>query len=615
MRVRALRMRMFVVLAVLAAADLLVVAKPSPSETPPHEPPFWVRSMDGELLVNPSGRRLLIEVDSFSECKPREAAWRGLVQALESVLPGRQIDVFLDDHPPQKDRPQTSSEIELDELAQQWLDTTPDETTDVIYVAYLPRLSGHEGGVAGARRPWVVRRQGAFVYVPGFTVSCSLVEHGMTRLVSRRRLERHILTHEMGHVLGLTTNPRHTLAGDPLHCTEHRCVMSVLGSRSLFSVVTVGLPWSRLSMRFGKRCHADIATHRAWVDGAPDADERFRRATSYRSAAALGKIAGWHRRRGDDEAAFKVAADAAERFPENPGLQSLYASYLELRGQTDAAIRSYEKAVAARADDKSRRRLAKLLCGRARYDTALDVLEPMRANPGFFDIPLLAWALEGAGRTPEAGEFLDKMTHDKGLSRGQRSMTRLALVGLLRRMGNLTEARRELDEIYLGAWTPDLLEAARLTVAMGEKDEAGILLARIEEQGLANLREAEAEGNAFGMLDAALNLLDGYSMHADRQSAMGMMKRVEAIAEKHPSFAKQCAAKYRVAAALARLGDESAAIAELRAAGKMYPPEGPGTDPCLADPFKSLRASASAGSPFLYCLSSDPAVAGMDENQ
>ena len=76
-------------------------------------------------------------------------------------------------------------------------------------------------------------------------------------LISAEKIERQVLIHEFGHVMGLVTNPVHRVV-DSDHCCNPTCIMYPgVDARSIISNLIPGL-LGKLPGEFCDECKADL---------------------------------------------------------------------------------------------------------------------------------------------------------------------------------------------------------------------------------------------------------------------------------------------------------------------------------------------------------------------
>ena len=84
--------------------------------------------------------------------------------------------------------------------------------------------------------------------------------------ITPARIERATLVHELGHALGLVSNPRHTQGNHPAHCTRPRCVMNQPGFGSRIHNALAAFFAAHIPHEYGDLCRADIETaKRMWA--------------------------------------------------------------------------------------------------------------------------------------------------------------------------------------------------------------------------------------------------------------------------------------------------------------------------------------------------------------
>ena len=90
-------------------------------------------------------------------------------------------------------------------------------------------------------------------------------------LVTPRKVEQAALVHEMGHVLGLVSNPDHQERDNPFHCTEPQCVMAYQRLRGQIYNALPETFAGQTPNDYGDKCRADIERVKSiWVERAGD---------------------------------------------------------------------------------------------------------------------------------------------------------------------------------------------------------------------------------------------------------------------------------------------------------------------------------------------------------
>ena len=267
--------------------------EPSPYGRPVEE--ALLAGMSPFYLTNALSKRVVIEVDWVEGLEPDEAALEGLRDAVKTyAAPDKEIELVVSDAIPSTEWDGAADDIVRKAvLPLAFLDHDPRAwgKEELLYVLYAPGRPNvdawsHAVGSESDGEPVLVR---AIVVFPENL-------RGKGQLwVTDGKLERAILVHELGHVLGLVSNPEHRAKGNPVHCTEARCVMTYpTGSTNLFNAfptLFTGKPPSD----YCHRCRADIdIVKEIWSQRSiedPCFDEKLRVA---RQVHALRERARWY---------------------------------------------------------------------------------------------------------------------------------------------------------------------------------------------------------------------------------------------------------------------------------------------------------------------------------
>ncbi len=132
------------------------------------------------------------------------------------------------------------------------------------------------------------------------------------------RVERAVLVHEVGHVLGLVSHPDHQEKGNPRHCTEPQCVMAHQRLRSQLYNALPALFAGKIPDAYGPKCRADIETaKRVWHERAAADPSYVDRLRNRREVRELREQACWYgqrRRWGEAVLRFDEARQLLERY-------------------------------------------------------------------------------------------------------------------------------------------------------------------------------------------------------------------------------------------------------------------------------------------------------------
>jgi len=221
------------------------------------------------VLTTLVSSRIVVEIDWVEGYRPTEKA----VDALEAVLlehcePGKQVDVRLDETIPRAEWSAAAGRQGLEGLVARYLDADPGEwdRAEIVYVLYAPdSRPWYEEPVSGMTDRVIFRREEAVLSVRTVLLFTDEIRHDAMLWVGASKVERSTLVHEMGHVIGLVTNPDHLQRDRPGHCNVARCVMHKPGGRAGFVNGLPALFAGRIPSRYGKRCVEDIETaKREW---------------------------------------------------------------------------------------------------------------------------------------------------------------------------------------------------------------------------------------------------------------------------------------------------------------------------------------------------------------
>ena len=268
-----------------------------------------IAGIDPFLVTNLVSDKLVVEIDWVAGAVPDEDA----VQALEAVLRescerGRRIEVNRDDEIPFAAWSEaTASARGAARLAGAWLDHDPAawETTELIYVLYVP--SGDpwfDDGLSGFATWLSVERDEPTVPVRTVFLFTERIREAAMLWVNGRKIERAMLVHELGHLVGLVGDPDHEQETYPGHCTTTHCVMHRSGVGGMFVNAFPAVFAGKVHYRYCKRCRKEIDRGRVeWLRRATEdpgvaEDLRARREAAEKDAA---RRAFWKERLPADE--------------------------------------------------------------------------------------------------------------------------------------------------------------------------------------------------------------------------------------------------------------------------------------------------------------------------
>jgi len=223
--------------------------------------------LDAFLLTDLVSSRLVLEIDWIAGSEPHPEALEGLKQTLAVHLPeGKRIDVLggeaIDAEEWERARDSLGT---LAAMISRHLDHDPRRITEyeVIYVLYVPTSEpAFEPGLYGRAQtlplPFGDRRG----EVRTVLVFLDQIRRGAALWITRRKVERAILVHEIGHHLGLVANPQHEQPDHPGHCTRKGCVMHRPGAVSGLHNALPALFAGQIPDDYCSLCRADIAEAR-----------------------------------------------------------------------------------------------------------------------------------------------------------------------------------------------------------------------------------------------------------------------------------------------------------------------------------------------------------------
>lgn len=293
-----------VAILLLGLAGLLYVQAPAADSAPPEavRQAVLLDGLNPFLLTNLVSRRVVVEIDWVAGARPAPESLQAAETLLRRHCPaGKRIEVRLDDEIEWNRWIQAGGRRGLEELVASYLDHDPSrwDEAEVVYVLYVP-----DG------RPWFGRD------VSGITDRIVFEHSGETRTVrtvllftdsfrrdawlwvTRLKYEKATFVHELGHVLGLVSNPLHVQKKYPQHCKRSRCVMHQPTEWSLWVNALPVFFTGRVPHELGRLCAEDIrAAKNLWsahASSASDFSDRLQAARARRDASI---IADWQTQR------------------------------------------------------------------------------------------------------------------------------------------------------------------------------------------------------------------------------------------------------------------------------------------------------------------------------
>jgi hypothetical protein len=238
-----------------------------------------LETMNPFILTNLVSSRVVVEVDRVAGIEPSPKA----LQAVERVLgdhceSGKRVELVLDDEIPRAVWENAAGRPGLEGLVARHLDRDPTDwaQAEVIYVLYTPDSRPWYGrSVSGMTDRIAFPRGGAVATVQTILIFTDEIRRDALLWITPAKIERAVIVHELGHVIGLVGDPGHMQRERPGHCSVARCVMHQPGKRAGFVNGVPALLAGRIPSRYGKRCVADIETaKRLWRERAA-ADPAF----------------------------------------------------------------------------------------------------------------------------------------------------------------------------------------------------------------------------------------------------------------------------------------------------------------------------------------------------
>jgi len=210
---------------------------------------YW---KNNSLLESTRYRALRIEVDWAPGCEPRTESLAALLECARTWCDKPDgIELILHEELPASALPEEGVTRELvRQLHRQHSNRqAADGTTYYLHVLYLNRHAGR------------ATRGQVFFWADG-TLSMNIfrrtIDSQAFLWLSAAKLERLVLVHEFGHVLGLVTNPRHRLRESD-HCCNPTCIMyAKIDPRSVMANFLPALFLGKVPRDFCDECKADL---------------------------------------------------------------------------------------------------------------------------------------------------------------------------------------------------------------------------------------------------------------------------------------------------------------------------------------------------------------------
>lgn len=205
---------------------------------------------DVRLLDRTDAPRLLIEVDRVGDSSPRPRALAIFLRRSAHYLDKPDgIELVVDMPDPELQWKAEGREIRR--AALHLRTEFPDDDVAVVHVLYGPRWARYRGYTWPAE---TMARYSARYQAPLIVVLADTL--GPIAWVTGVRQEASVLVHELGHGVGLSTNPGHSNSG---HCTNAWCLMyGGVDARTAFLYLFPTLFTGYLPMDWGGDCRRDL---------------------------------------------------------------------------------------------------------------------------------------------------------------------------------------------------------------------------------------------------------------------------------------------------------------------------------------------------------------------
>ena len=541
---------------------------------------------------------LTVEIDWVEGCKPSDRAVAGLERLLARHLPqGMTWRVVRDSEIAREEWSALRGDSIADDLGAKYIGNVPDEGTGktTIYVLYLP-YERTAPAYLGYLRSWAIERDGVHRLLTGAVLFSESIKRQGFLWLTDSRIERNVLVHEIGHVLGLVENRAHA-QDEAGHCTNAECVMNTLNWRtaaywSLSGVLGIWLP-----RNFCKDCREDIrrAKNRWSREGEAALRSHWR---SRQARAGAGKL--WSQQRRKD--AVELLEHALPGLTEPEDHQAVEVSlggYFEELGYSDRAGKIYATA-ASRTGCEGKRRYAMWLNRRGAYGRGLEVLsESARPCTDRESVGATAWSMSGLGRFGDAAAALQAYDGSRDTSVEQMNLN-LELLDLSVRADLPEKIQAQLSKIESrwGRSTRWLVASWQLAKRSGN----AALAASYREQAVINARNRVrffSQYKTTAPASYAVQLRKLASVQALRGEGEDARATLALWNESNEGAATS--EWLEVARAYSVLGDlEEARNALLEIVG-VHRPSDLWSDPCIIEEFDHFRDSAGLESFFAHC--------------
>ena len=257
--------------------------------------------LDAFVLTDLVSERLVLEIDWVAGCLPADQALDAAEAFLrEHCAPGRRIEIHLDDEIPRAEWETGQDRRGLEALVTRHLDRDPGDWhhAEVVYVLYAPEAAGwYDGRPSGMVDRVVVARGGEAAPAKVAFVFADEVRRDAVLWLSAARVERAVLNHELGHVLGLVASTGHEQRDVPRHCAASRCVMHRPGAADAWSVGVTAVLTGRIPSRLDRQCASDVAEARdRWADRARESPAFVSGLIALRVLESEREVRAWRER-------------------------------------------------------------------------------------------------------------------------------------------------------------------------------------------------------------------------------------------------------------------------------------------------------------------------------
>ena len=294
--------------------------------------------------------------------------------------------------------------------------------------------------------------------------------------IGPRKVERTVMVHELGHVLGLVSDAEHQHRGDPNHCRNSSCLM--VSSRSKGAAVVAApraIFLGRLPTTYCSVCRGDLAAaQELFAESAKD-PVAWASLTAERASAARERRIAFLLQSGDVEAAV-TELRSPDQEP-NLGWLLTLARTLRGLGRWEQALEAGRRLGPLDAQARAVRVRADPLMDMGRWEEALQEIEDAKAR-GTYEWRLEMQALLGAGRVQEADGRL-RLEVEKATDPRQKARILHERLWLWRAAGDPAHALELLAPVSRRGLRADpglALEAGRALPAQGRTEEARELL-------------------------------------------------------------------------------------------------------------------------------------------